>query len=404
MKTLQEQSQECLAVSAPLPVFGVELADASGCILADDVHSIVNIPAQDLAATDGYAIRAKDVFGASHESPVSLPVVAEIQSDDFDRYVYTENTAILVSSGAQMPRGADCVVPLELTDRGQATVRVFEAVDEHENVRTQAEDVRAGDVLVAAGTRISSRHIALVASGGQDRVTVRPNPRVVVMSIGDDIVEAGKPLPAGKRYDADSYAIAAGVVNAGGVPYRVGCVSDDKQVLREAIEDQLVRADVIITTGGLSYGASDTLRDVLAELGSVRFDALAMEPVHRMGVGTLEDGIRLFCLPGEPVAAMVAFDVFVRPALRKMQGYQHVQQQVIRAHAERGFASPQGKDEFVRVRVHGDPISGYGFTVQGENSRPLLRSLSQANGLAHVPMDVTTVGIGDELDCMIFAG
>lgn len=408
VKTVAEQLDEFLKVAQPLEALDVELADAMGCILAENVVATVDVPHTDLAALDGYAVRADETFGAEPARPVHFPVTDDIFAVTTDRIAHTPGAAARIASGARMPTGADAVVPLIDTDHGEAQVDITARVAPGENVRAQGEDLRAGTTILEEGTRIGARHIALLAAAGRDRVRVRPAPRVVVMSVGDELVAPGKALGNGKIYDANSHALATAVRNAGAVAYRVPAVSDDRHLLRESLEDQLLRADVILTTGGLSYGGGDTLKEVLSPLGSMRFDAVAMNPGRHVGVGTIGGDVAnsalMFCLPGNPVAALVCFEVFVRPSLRKMAGYKHVTPRSIRARAARGLLSRPGVQDYVRVQVYGDPRAGYEFDPVGDVELLSLANFAKSNGLAVVPADKESVGIGDELECMILNG
>ena len=193
--------------------------------------------------------------------------------------------------------GADAVIPWTDTDRGESRVCIYRAVAAGDNVRRRAEDVRSGTTVLKRGSRVSARQVALLAGLGLHRVRVHPAPRVVVVSIGDELVEPGQSREAGDVFDANGHALACAVTDAGGQAFRVAAVPDELRALAETIEDQLVRADVLITTGGLSVGQGDTVKEVLAPLGSVRFDAVAMSPGRQLGVGTVE-GTPIFCLPG----------------------------------------------------------------------------------------------------------
>lgn len=399
MKTVEEFKEECFEVSKPQPPFAVALSDAVGTIVAQDVRSMVDVPQADLAARDGYAVRYGDIAGASPDFPVVLPVTEDIRADQFNSVALAPGTAIRISSGSRIPTGADTVVALEDTDAGRAEVQIKYA-SENVNIRVRAEDLEAGEVIVRSGVRVGARQVALLASAGHARVLVHPRPRVVIMSIGDELQEPGNPAIAGKVFDANSHALASAVADAGGDVFRVGAVSDDKRTLREMLEDQLVRADIIITTGGLSYGGGDTLKEVLAPLGTVRFDNVAMSPGRQFGVGTLED-TTIFCLPGSPVAALTSFEVFIRPALRQMAGYQHIERRAIRARVDTPWNSTDGVVEFVRGKVLGSPSAGYHVTPMGDPSRQLLTGLAEANCLVEVPSGTTHIDIGDELACYV---
>lgn len=404
MKTVATHLAECLELAQPLPPFEAELRDAVGCILADDVRSTVNVPSADLAACDGYAVFASETAGAGTANPIALHVTEEIFASSTDTPSHVPGTAVRIASGARMPVGADAVVELTSTNQGEANVEIRESVQSGTNVRPFAGDMAAGDIVATNGSRVSARTIAAIAAAGRERVMVSPAPRVVVMSIGDELVEPGKPLTNGKTYDANSHAIGAAAKAAGAVVYRVPAVSDDKQALRECLEDQLVRADVIITTGGLSYGGGDTVKEVLSPLGSVRFDNVAMNPGRQFGVGKIGDNAIIFCLPGQPVAALVAFEIFVRPALRSMAGYRSVEPRAIVAKSSCELTSPSATREYLRVRVHGDPRTGYTFDPVADGGLPHVTGLANANGLAIVPEDAIRVKAGDPLECIILNG
>lgn len=402
MKSVADHLAECLAVAQPLPPFAVALGDAVGCVLAEDVRSLVDVPQADLAARDGYAVRVADVDGASRDNPVTLPMLEEVRADTVDPTAMVERTTVRISSGAVLPAGTDAVIPIEATDQGRAEVRFFAGTREGENIRRQSEDFAAGEVLLRAGVRIGSRQVAVLAFAGHSTVMVHPAPRVVVMAIGDELQEPGMPATRGKIYDANSHALSSAIRDAGAEVFRVGGVSDDKRELRELLEDQLVRADIIITTGGLSYGGGDTLKEVLSPLGTVRFDNVAMAPGRQLGVGRLEGETTVFCLPGSPVAAMTAFEVFIRPALRHMAGYSSINRRSIRAVVEKGWESPEGLREFVRARVVGNPHEGYRVEPLGDPGRPLLTALATANCLAIVPEEQRAVQVGDTLECVVW--
>ncbi|MFT3944503.1 MAG: molybdopterin molybdotransferase MoeA [Ancrocorticia sp.] len=408
MRSVAAHLEECLELAQSLERFDAELSDAMGCVLAEPVRSTIDVPLADIAACDGYAVRAEDVSRADDAraseptNPTRLRVTDEIFADSVESFPHVEGTAIRIASGARMPRGADAVVPLWSTDQGAANVTIHQGVCAGENVRRRGEDVVAGDVIVEAGTRLSARHIALLASAGWGGVVVHPAPRVVVMSIGNELVAPGRAVPPGKVYDANSHALAAAVTSAGAVPYRVPAVPDTRSILREAIEDQALRADVLITTGGLSYGGGDTLKDVLLPLGSVRFDNVAMNPGHQIGAGKLEDGTLIFCLPGDPVSALVAFEVFVRTSLCKMAGYVDLGPETVTAVASGEFLSDDGVRDFVRVALSPDGERGFTCAPVPRGDKNLLSGLVSADGLAIIPEGVTTVAPGDELECLVF--
>ena len=400
MRTVAEHMAACLDVAQPAAPMTVALPDAVGCVLAQDVVSDIDLPAVDLAAVDGYAVTMADVADAGPNHPVTLDVVEAIRAGEARTAHLVPGTAALIDSGAPLPIGADAVVAWPNTDRGPSRVQVRAFAAEGQNVRRRAEDVVAGRTVVSQGTRVSARQVALLAGIGRHRVTVRPAPRVVVISVGNELVEPGQVRGPGQVYDANGHSLASAVTDAGGRAYRVSAVPDDLRSLTETIEDQLVRADVLITTGGLSVGQGDTVKAVFAPLGTVRFDAVAMAPGRQLGVGTVE-GTPIFCLPGEPVAAQIAFETFVRPVVRQIAGWSSIHRASVSAEVTRGWHSPSGMREFVPVHLTGSPSRGYRAEPTSPPGSAHLQGLACANALAVVPEDTRTVVSGDGLHCLL---
>ncbi len=401
MRSVANVYRECQEIVSPQAPLDVVLMQAVGCVLAEDVHAPFDLPVADLAACDGYAVRHEDLATASAEHPATLRVTAELRAGDIEPMATIAGGAVRIASGAPVPTGADAVVALEFTDHGDATVEVRTSVQAGENIRRRAEDAEVGGVVLSRGSRVGSRQIALLAGVGRDRVKVHPRPRVVIISIGDEIVEPGEEARPGAVFDANGHALTSAATDAGAQAFRVAAVPDERATLRQVIEDQLVRADLIVTTGGISYGSSDTVREVLGALGTVRFDQVAAWPGHTLGVGHVGDGTPILCLPGDPVSAQVCFEVYVRPAIRAMQGWSALNRPTVQARVDRGWYSPRGRREFVRVKLSGDPRSGYRAAVQGRPQALLLSSFAASNALAVVPEDVTNVSAGDSLRCML---
>lgn len=407
MRSVAEFYQDCLSAVAQQPPLDVQLADAVSCVLAEDVEAPFDLPVADLAARDGYAVRSEDLAGARPDNELSLRVTEEIRAGDVNPAALVPGTAIRIASGAPMPAGADSVIALEFTDHGMAQVNVRTQPAVGENIRRKAEDVEEGEIVLRKGTRVGARQVALLAGVGRSRVYVHPRPRVVILSIGDEIVEPGEKARPGTVFDANGHALSTAITDAGAQTFRVAAVPDERHVLSETIEDQLVRADLILTTGGISHGSGDTVREVLSTLGTVRFDNIAAWPGHILGVGTVggddngEGGTPIFCLPGDPVSAQVCFEVFVRPALRHMQGWTQLTRPSVKAAVDRSWYSPRGRREFVRVRLVGDPKSGYQAKVMGAPASLLLSALAESNALAIVPESTTNVHTGDMLQCLV---
>jgi molybdopterin molybdotransferase len=416
VKSVQDQLAEVLAVAVPVPALDVVLTDAAGCILATDIVVQENIPARALATCDGYAVRAQDIASASVAEPVTLPVTHDVWSAADEPFRLAPGQAVLLSSGVPMPIGADALVPVWATDRGAARVRVATSFPAGANIREMGADIRAGEVALRSGIRLDARQLAFAASLGYARIRVHPAPRVVILPVGDELVQPGSTRPG--VFDANGPSLRTAVQDAGAVAIQVAPVSDDQALLRETIEDQLVRADLLITTGGLSEGSHDTLKDVLAPLGTVRFDHIAMVPGRNQGLGTVYAGIGedtgapgdtipVFSLPGHPVAAQISYEVFVRPALRAMAGYTDIYRPSVAAHAGVGWRSPEGLRQFVPAMLVGSPEEGYHVTPVGDPTRLedlSMAGLAQANALAVVPETDTEVRFGDRVHCLVLEG
>ncbi|WP_163543819.1 gephyrin-like molybdotransferase Glp [Occultella kanbiaonis] len=401
MKAVSEHLAAVLELLRPLPPLDVVLHDAVGCVLATDVTASADLPRRDLAALDGYAVAFADIDGAAPDRPVVLRVLEEIRAGQTDPTRLVAHTCVRIASGAPVPAEADCVVPLEATDSGSASVTITATSAVGENIRRTGEDLHDGEIALASGVRIGARQIALLAALGRSRVPVHPRPRVVLISVGDELVEPGRGAADGQVFDANGHALATAVQDAGGTTFRVAAVPDERGALRETLEDQLVRADLIITTGGLSYGANDTVKEVLSPLGTVRFDNVAITPGRQFGVGVVGEDTPILCLPGDPVSAQVAYEVFVRPALLAMAGHVEIYRPTVSARMATAWESPQGRRQFVPVALVGSPDQGYLATPVGPPGGLLLTAMARANALAVVAEDTTTVAAGIELHCLV---
>jgi molybdopterin molybdotransferase len=409
---VEEHLARCLDAVAPLTPLDVSLLDALDCVLAEDVVSAIDLPAFDNSSMDGYAVVVDDVTQARADAPVVLPVVGDLPAGVREVHPLTRGSAVRIMTGAPVPPGATGVVPVELTDAGLARVTIHEAVPDGKNIRRIGEDVNTGELLLQAGTRLGPRQIGLLAATGHSHVRVYPRPRVVVMSTGSEIIEPGRRPGFGQVSDSNSFALTAAVLDTGAIGMRVGIVEDDPRKLMSTLEDQLMRADMVITTGGVSAGAYDTVKEVLSTLGTVQFDKVAMQPGMPQGFGLIGGsgsgaggaGKPIFTLPGNPVSSYISFEVFVRPALRKMMGESQLHRPVVTARAERTWGSPPDKRQYNRVELRRtDDEYGSGYRARpfkGPGSH-LVADLAKANALAVVPEDVTQVREGDEVRCIL---
>jgi molybdopterin molybdotransferase len=403
---VEEHLARILRTVRQLPPREEDLLAAQGAVLAEDVASPVPLPGFTNSAMDGYAVRARDVAGATTQRPVTLPVLGDIPAGSTRRLSMTAGQCWRIMTGAPVPEGADAIVPVELTDRGLERVAVTEAVPAGRHVRPEGDDVRVGDVVLHAGSLIGPRQVAVLAAVGRARVRVVPWPRVVVLSTGDELVGLGQLPGYGQVVDSNGPMIGAAVAALGAPVRRVGGVRDEVDTFTTALEEALAGADAVITTGGVSAGAYDTVKEVLRTVGTVRFDAVAMQPGKPQGFGVLgEREVPVFTLPGNPVSALVSFEVFVAPALRQMAG-QPGDGPTLEAVAAGEWTSPEGRTQFARVvlRRGDDDGAAYLAELAGGQGSHVLGGLAVADALAVIPAGVTRVRPGDRLTCRLLAG
>ena len=404
MKSVEDHLSGILERIEPLAPLELQLLDAHGSRLVDEIASSGDLPPFDNSSMDGYAVRVADVADAGERYPVTLDVVEDIAAGDAPEVAIGAGTCARIMTGAPLPEGAEAIVPVEWTDGGMPTVRITKAPTKGQYIRRRGGDVTAGQVVLDGGTAVGSAQVGLLAAIGRERVRVRPRPRVVILSTGSELIQPGRPIGPGQIRDSNSYMLTAAAREAGAIAYRVGNVPDDPKVLLDTIEDQLIRADVVVTTGGVSAGAYDVVKEVLSELGTVDFGKVAMQPGMPQGFGVIgPDETPIFTLPGNPVSAYVSFEVFVRPALLRMQGVEDTARPVVRATCATALESPDGKRQFLRAR-YTPPASGIGVgrvePVGGTGSH-LLGSLARADALITLAADVTAVAEGDDVDVML---
>ncbi|MFI5685954.1 gephyrin-like molybdotransferase Glp [Streptomyces sp. NPDC051636] len=423
--SVDEHLADILATVRPLEPIELQLLDAQGCVLVDDVTVPVSLPPFDNSSMDGYAVRVADVAGASEEFPAVLDVVGDVAAGAAELTPVGPGQAARIMTGAPLPPGAETVVPVEWTDGGLGQgpvggmrarslapegatghVRVYRPAEARAHVRPQGSDVQAGDRALEAGTVLGPPQIALLAAIGRGTVRVRPRPRVVVLSTGSELVQPGEQLGSGQIYDSNSFALTAAARDAGAIAYRVGAVVDDAETLRSTIEDQLIRADLLVTTGGVSVGAYDVVKEALSHVGDedepgagVEFRKLAMQPGKPQGFGSIgPDHTPLLALPGNPVSSYVSFELFVRPAIRTLMGLEDVHRPTTRAvlKTDKALSSPKGRRQFLR----GSYADGEVTPVGGAGSH-LVAALAQADALIVVPEDVESVEPGSEVEAVL---
>ena len=401
LKNVDQHLADILSTIEPIAPLDLQLLDAHGCMLAEAVVSEVDLPPFDNSSMDGYAVRVADVADASESSPAKLPVVGDIAAGSQAAYTVQPGLTVRIMTGAPVPTGADAVVPLEWTDGGLAGVSITKAATAGANIRRRGEDVKVGDLVLDVGTRLGPGQLGLLAAVGRDRVKVRPRPRVVILSTGTELVEPGTPTSSGQIHESNSYILTTAAREAGAIAFRVGIVKDDPRLLLDTIEDQLIRADLVMTSGGVSVGAYDVVKEVLSRLGTVNFEQIAMQPGKPQGFGTVgPDSTPIITLPGNPVSAFVSFEVFVRPMIRRMLGVETLHRPVVSAKCVGGLKSPAGRRQYARGWL--DVEDGrYVVTPVGGQGSHLVGDLAHSNSLIVVAEDVTQVADGAPVDVMV---
>ncbi|HWP34239.1 MAG TPA: gephyrin-like molybdotransferase Glp, partial [Thermodesulfobacteriota bacterium] len=395
-----EAQELVLAAVRPVGVETVDLLAALGRVLAEDVRAPRPIPPADNSAMDGYAVRFVDVAEAGPDHPVTLPVAEIVPAGGRARAPLPPGQAIKVMTGAPLPAGADTVVRVEHTDGGDRIVTVRRAPAAGENVRRAGEDLAAGDLVLAAGTWLRPAELGLLASVNRPRVLVTVRPRVAILATGDEIADVGDPEAAlaDRIVNANSYSLAGQVLEAGGIPQLLGVAPDRREAIRERIEAGLA-ADVLVTSGGVSVGDFDYVKEVLDSLGfERRFWNVRIRPGGPIAFGLLA-GRPVFCLPGNPVASMVTAELFLRPALRAMLRHPQVARETVQARLAEPIRVRRGYRSFLRGvlrREGGDWL----VATTGPQGSGILRSMSLADGLIVVPEDVETLSPGDRVEVM----
>lgn len=373
MRSLSEHLQLVMSRVRPLEPLALPLLDANGCVLAVDVVAPVDVPGHHASAVVGYAARAREIAMAS---PSSVLAMRELPPGS----QLAPGCVIPVGVGAPLPYGSDCVLPAEYTDGGVPVVRVGRSVSRAENVVLAGSQIRRGTRLLSVGQVLGSREIALLASVGIGRIPAYPRPRIAVLTTGSELVDTSRVRSAQQlmrgKPDVNGVSLACAVVETGALSYRVGPVADDPVRLRKILDDQLGRADMVVTTGGIGSEPDDVLRPVLATMGTVDFAFVAVEPGRVQGTGSLgSSNVPLIALPGDPTAAFVGFELFVRPVVRRLMG----QSDVFAPRREAGL----GED----LRCAPDVTTMVPVEVRDDIATPVgsgTRALVRANALAVV--------------------
>lgn len=407
--SVEEALAMVLGAFGPLDVESIPILDALGRVLAEDVHAKGDIPPHANTAMDGYAVIAADTYGASQESPKSLRVIDNLAAGYVTDSAVMQGTAIRIMTGAPMPDGADAVIPFEDTHQEGDVVLLFAAVEAGANVRFAGEDVRDGTKVLARGTPIRPQEIGMLAALGHSRVRVHRRPRVAILATGDELVDIDAPLTPGKIRNANGYSNAAQVLKYSGAPLMLGIARDNIDDLTSKIHAGLAQgADLLLTSGGVSVGDFDVVKQVLVAEGEMTFWRVRMKPGKPLAFGRITaevDGqsrtVPVLGMPGNPVSAMVSFELFVRPALLTMLGYTELAKPTVEAVLDDALDRKDDRRHYVRVRIEArDGV--YHAALTGEQGSGILNSMVLANGLAIIPEDWTHAPAGARVRAMFF--
>ena len=403
MLTVAEASERILAEINPLGIEIVPLRQALGRVLAEDVSATVTMPPWSNSSMDGYAVRSADITPAMSGEPVKLRVVATIAAGEFAPRALKRGEAMRIMTGAPVPEGADSVIRKEDTDGGQSKVEVRDARDVWKNIRPAGEDFQRGDLLAKRGAPIKAALIGVLASTGISEVKTFKRPRVAIISSGDELVDLDDfdEVEQGRRIiSTNSYTLEALTRLAGGVPIDLGIAADTKASLRRKLEGA-ADADLILTSAGVSVGDLDHTRDVFESLGGkMKFWKVSMRPGAPLAFGMLND-VPWLGLSGNPVSAMVSFELFVRPALRKLQGHAALFRRTVTVTVEEEVKIAARLTHFLRAIVTRNQDGALMARLTGLQSSGMLTSMVKANALLIVPETSPRVAKGSQLKALM---
>ncbi len=390
--TVEDQLRQVLGTCRPLEPFELPVLEAAGCVIAENVSTESQLPPFPTVTQEGYAVRAADLQPAASGQVLRLTVIDQVRAGFRPTQPLAPGTAIRVGVGAMLPPGADAVVPITATDQGQQVVSLAQGVVVGQGFRPAGSVAEIGQIAVPQGTELGPVQLAAAVAAGRARVAVHAAPRVVVITIGSELTEASGPLQPGLIRDADAVMMCAATQAAGALAYRAGPVPDDPAVLATVVEGQLVRADALVLVGGIGGVTIAALQ----HLGCLDLAYARLDPGPAVGYGTIEQRIPIFSIPGDPVAAFVAHEIFVRPAIRRMMGRRHVFRPVVRARLRTAVQAPGGLRRFAPAAVSGRDGKYIVEPVPAGQASSLLAAVS-VNGLVVIPEEAAAVAAGEDV-------
>ena len=393
MVSVEEARNKILDAIFPLGLEKVDILQAIGRVIGEDVVARRSLPPRDNSAMDGYALRAADTRGASADSPVRLEVLEDIPAGSVPQERIGPGQASRIMTGAPLPEGADAVIRMEETRKEETRVAVCAEATQGQDIRFAGEDVREGELVIPRGEIIRPAEVGMLASLGRAFIFVHQRPLVAIVATGDELVDIDDPPSPWQIVSSNSYSLAALVRECGAVPLQIGIARDRREDLLVKFRAAM-RADLIVSSGGVSVGDYDLVKEILQEVGNrMQFWQVAMKPGRPLAFGSL-GAVPAVGLPGNPVSAMVSFEQFIRPAILKMSGHTNLFRRTVRARLGEEIAKKRGTRHFIRARIRRD---GEGYTVMttGEQGSGILKSMVRANGLIILPEDVARVRPGE---------
>jgi molybdopterin molybdotransferase len=370
----------------------INILSALGRVIGENIHSGRMIPPRDNSAMDGYAVRSMDTVGASEKDPAILEVIENLPAGTVSRKTIGKGQAARIMTGAFIPEGADAVVPVEDTKKGDGSVAIFTNVQVGRNIRLAGEDVQLGEKVIEKGELLGPAHIGMLASLGRSFVFVHQKPLIAIVSSGDELADIDEPS-ALKIVSSNSYSLAALVLECGAIPMQMGIARDRREDLIEKFRAAM-RADLILSSGGVSVGDFDLVKDVMKQEGNqMQFWQVAMKPGQPLAFGALE-AVPVIGLPGNPVSAMVSFEQFARPAILKMMGQTNLFRKTVQARLTGDIIKKPGKRHFIRGVVE-QTAEGYTVRTTGEQGSGILKSMVMANGFVILPPELIHARAGE---------
>ncbi len=380
---------------SPLGVEKVNILNALGRVLGEDVYAGRDIPPKDNSAMDGYGLTAEDTMGASRENPLLFDVIEDVPAGYTPMKIVGFAEAAKIMTGAPISQGVDAVVPVEDTSLDGNRVKIFAEVQTGKNVRYTGEDVREGELVLPRGKIIRPAETGMLASLGRSFVQVYQKPLVAILATGDELVDIDGILSPEKIISSNSYSTAAQIMECGGIPLQIGIAKDTREDLTAKFKDAM-RADIIVSSAGVSVGDYDFVKDVMKDMGiSIEFWQVAQRPGKPFTFGTAERK-PVFGLPGNPVSSMITFEQYVRPSILKMTGHKNLFRKVIKAAVEEDIKKKEGLRYFIRAVVSYEN-GRFTAVTTGEQGSGILKSMVRANGIIVLPEEITSVKAGDEV-------